>query len=262
MSSYSKQEQESKKPADAKRCLLVSSGESTTTIAFMGMLDENSLSLTLQFAAENSEILVSLRKVNKRFLQVVDSALFWREQGDGGNKSIPRGIVQDALTANGHGHLVWDSDFGLESFGFYEQIVAAGLFEKKPMVRDDSNYGIPMSVSRILNLYRVLKSFPRIKADWKQKGVIHKNVVASIVTYMVDDGILPDPNKPNRDRHIQIHNNNSKKTFALIYHNYRAKVPRSLFQPSTPPEVFQETWTSIPLHLKLLVALGNLGLRW
>lgn len=204
---------------------------------------------------------MSLRNVSKRFSKVVASALFWLEQGNG-NKSIPGGIVQGALVANGHGDLVWDSDFDLESFGFYEQVVAAGLFEKKPMVRDDSNYAIPMSVSRILNLYRVLESFPRIQADWKQNGVSRKNVVASIVEYMIEDGILPDPNKPNRDYHIRIHNKGRKYLLLRLYREYRAKVPRTLFQPSTPPVVFQKHWNSTALHLKVLVALGNSGMLW
>lgn len=215
------------------------------------MLDDaSSLHLIVRFAADSSKTLIRVRRVNKRLLNAVDFAMSHILQQDHENR-----ITWSVVPTN--------ANLNLQSLGYYEAVVAAGLLEKKKVPNWDKN--IPKSVSRVLHLESILDSFPLVKAGWDEfDGVMMRtknnmNVVEAIVMSMVKTGVLPNPNIVNWGEHINIHDAGRKRYRSHpLYEEYRGSVPANLHQ-FIDPEMF---WDTIPLKLQLLISHGNKGKRW
>ena len=192
-------------------------------------LDDNCLELILQYAADSMPKLLSICHAHPRFAKVLvdNSNCVWEIPGknDGTKEKkrldpSKRGIVEDLFKMNGHEGLVQtysnfieeEPQHFLQNLEFYEAVSIAGLFEKKKVKSHDPL--LPYSVSRILELFRILDSFPLVKSSWEEGGFTKKkvNVVADIVCFMISCvGVLPDFDLVNWKEHCTIFMSRSKK---------------------------------------------------
>lgn len=235
-------------------------------IDLMGLLDENLLRLVIRFAGDKPKTLARLCQVNKSFSGAMKDALSFQETPT----TPPKGVIVDILRSNGHLEFpMWehpDPNFvtlNLQSLAFYRDVLSEGLLEKKTVSTHDKD--IPKLVSRILRMQHLMEKFPLVKADYEREWAAKRNsnIFSSIVTYMVETGILPWLGSLDVNAHIQINMRDKRKyTRHPIYNEYRDNVPANLFQVHVSASACSEWLNNLPLHLLLLIIRGVSDWKW
>ena len=234
----------------------------TYTTKLLEMLDKKSIGRILQYAGI-AKTLATLSKVSRGYRQSVHAALSSCVQD--GAIAIPWYTIANELYNYGHEEFDINGDVvkNLELLGFYETVRNAGLLQKTSLL--DFNLLIPKSVYRILKFMELVESFPSVKQEWdKQHGCDGQQHLASrMVAYMIRNNILPAPFLIDYVEHYNIHNSMARKYWEHpIYDEYRINVPADLFENNENPVYIEIFFRNLPLHLRLLVAIGNKGMKW